>query len=116
MFHNENVERDFKNTKKDIFIDEKINCSSIGGPTIIFPYIGPPGSGPGLLGSRPGSLKTEYLVALEHHANSLKNALTIAAALKNGTWKNKDLDVEVVYDSICDIESELNNKNGPNHH
>ncbi|GFX29665.1 uncharacterized protein TNCV_2749991 [Trichonephila clavipes] len=33
---------------------------------IIFPYIGPPGTGPGLLGSKPGSDKLEYLTALEH--------------------------------------------------
>lgn len=50
------------------------------------------------------------------YASSLKSALTIAATLKNE--RNKDLDVEGVYDSICDIESELRNKNGnrSNHH
>lgn len=67
MFHGEKVEKDHKNAKKDVFNDEKLNNSSSPvAPNIIFPHIGPPGSGPGLLGSRPGVLKTEYLIALEH--------------------------------------------------
>lgn len=112
MFH----DREYKN-KKESYCDEKINNSATPvAQAIIFPYIGPPGSGPGLLGSRPGAVKTEYLLALEHHASSLKSALTIAANLKNE--RNKDLDVEGVYDSICVIESELKNKNDNslNHH
>lgn len=57
-----------------------------------------------------------YIFFLSQHANSLKSALTIAASLRNE--KDKDLDVEGVYDSICDIESELKNKHdsGSNHH
>lgn len=53
---------------------------------------------------------------LFQHANSLKSALTIAAALRNE--RNKDLNVEGVYDSICDIETELKNRNDTesNHH
>lgn len=54
---------------------------------IVFPYVGPPGSGPGLLGSRPGSGVTEFLIALEHHAASLKSALQVVHALKS---KNDD--------------------------
>ncbi|GFQ72798.1 uncharacterized protein TNCT_88391 [Trichonephila clavata] len=72
---------------------------------IIFPYLGPPGTGPGLLGNKPGSDKLEYLTALEHYATSLKSALAIAATLRN--LKSKDLNVEIVYESLCDIESEF---------
>lgn len=66
MFHGEKNNGNVKN-KKDVFTDEKINNSpSSTTQTIIFPCIGPPGSGPGLLGSRPGVMKTDYLAALEH--------------------------------------------------
>lgn len=53
---------------------------------------------------------------LFQHANSLKSALTIAATLRSE--RNKDLNVEGVYDSICDIETELKNRNDAesNHH
>lgn len=72
MFHGDKNERDQKN-KKDAFCDDKINNSaSPVSQSIIFPYIGPPGSGPGLLGSRPGAVKTEHLIALEHVSCCLK--------------------------------------------
>ncbi|XP_071036665.1 uncharacterized protein [Parasteatoda tepidariorum] len=74
---------------------------------IVFPYIGPPGAGPGLLGSRPGVGNIEYLVALEQHATSLKSALAIAASLQN--TKNKNVDVEIIYDSIYNSHGQLNN-------
>ncbi|PRD29094.1 UNVERIFIED_CONTAM: hypothetical protein NCL1_30471 [Trichonephila clavipes] len=55
---------------------------------IIFPYIGPPGTGPGLLGSKPGSDKLEYLTALEHHPHLHMNnvqdyRICIALAITN---------------------------------
>ncbi|KAF8792163.1 uncharacterized protein LOC129969158 isoform X2 [Argiope bruennichi] len=71
--------------------------------TIMFPYVGPPGAGPGLLGSKPGSGKLEHLIALEHHASSLKSALAIAATLKGVKTR---LNAELIYDSACDFENE----------
>ncbi|CAL1271899.1 unnamed protein product [Larinioides sclopetarius] len=71
--------------------------------TIMFPYVGPPGAGPGLLGSKPGSGKLEHLIALEHHASSLKSALAIAATLKGIKTR---LSTELIYDSVCEFESE----------
>lgn len=70
MFHGEKNNRDHKN-KKETLYDEKLNNSSSPVSPIIFPCIGPPGSGPGLLGSRPGALKTDYLIALEHVSYTL---------------------------------------------
>ncbi|GFT27548.1 uncharacterized protein NPIL_333551 [Nephila pilipes] len=87
------------------YINKMPSSSSNTEETITFPYIGPPGTGPGLLGSKPGSDKLEYLTALEHYATSLKSALAIAATLRN--LKSRELDVEIVYESICDIESEF---------
>lgn len=66
MFHGEKSSGKHKN-KKDVLSDEKLSSSpSSMTQAVIFPCIGPPGSGPGLLGSRPGAIKTEYLIALEH--------------------------------------------------
>ncbi|KAG8194948.1 hypothetical protein JTE90_021409 [Oedothorax gibbosus] len=90
--------------------DENVDKSPNPEQSVVFPYRGPPGSGPGLLGSKPGAVKLEYLIALEHYAASLKSALIIAATLKNE--KNKDLDIDMVYNSICAIENEFQNQNG----
>lgn len=66
MFHGEKNTGKHK-SKKDVLSDEKLSSSpSSMTQAVIFPCIGPPGSGPGLLGSRPGAIKTEYLIALEH--------------------------------------------------
>ena len=66
MFHGEKNNGEHKN-KKDFLSEENISSSpSSMAHAIIFPCIGPPGSGPGLLGSRPGAIKTDYLIALEH--------------------------------------------------
>lgn len=66
MFHGEKNSGKHK-SKKDVLSEEKLSSSpSSMTQAIIFPCIGPPGSGPGLLGSRPGAIKTEYLIALEH--------------------------------------------------
>lgn len=66
MFHGEKNSGKHK-SKKDVLSEEKLSSSpSSMTQAVIFPCIGPPGSGPGLLGSRPGAIKTEYLIALEH--------------------------------------------------
>ncbi|KFM65700.1 hypothetical protein X975_14541, partial [Stegodyphus mimosarum] len=109
MFQGGITERRNKYYSKEQYnSDERRNNSSLNAQNMIFPYIGPPGSGPGLLGNRPGAGKTEYLIALEHYAAGLKRALTIITELKNK--KNKDVDVELECDSVCSIESELKNK------
>ncbi|GIY87976.1 uncharacterized protein CDAR_596111 [Caerostris darwini] len=105
MFLRNETEEQNESLIHEIPYNENLPSSSSNTEQIIvFPYVGPPGAGPGLLGSKPGSGKLEYLVALERHANSLKSALAIAATL-NGL-KNRNVHDEVVCNSICNIENE----------